>query len=397
MLFLIEHVDRELRSVQFLAEVLGARGYSCRILSISFGIHRILHIRPKVIVFPYGPSVRVSPLDILWLRYRSSVVYVNLNWEQYLSKANFHYKRPQDGFARKLMVHLVWDSSFSDYLLQNGVAGDNIHIVGNLSYELIRKGKMVPSGRDILARFPLSDFDRIVFLPVNHGWAFLGRNDIIKRIQNGYDRATAFQYKEFSDRNLDIFIDWLRRLAPECPRTAFFVRPHPSVSNEDYGRHFTNEKNVFVTHEGTIHDWINRSHMVISTWSSSVIDAAILGKKIALLEPLPRPDWLQVHWNSLVHNIRSLSEFKAFVEGDLDRRPTELVDKLNLESETSQLILQVVEKLLLDGPRDCRIEELSPREKTIAVVKMLRSAARSLSVRFLGSAMIKKRLLRDFL
>ena len=59
--------------------------------------------------------------------------------------------------------------------------------------------------------------------------------------------------------------------------------------------HFIKEKSV--------REWIMASDMVISSLSTSLVEAAIAGKPAYLLEPYPCPEFLQVDWQDYITTI----------------------------------------------------------------------------------------------
>jgi len=60
----------------------------------------------------------------------------------------------------------------------------------------------------------------------------------------------------------------------------------------------------------TVRDWILASDVVISSYSTSLIEAAVACKPIYMVEPVPIPESLQCDWYEFVPRIYASAEFK---------------------------------------------------------------------------------------
>ena len=140
ILFLIEHVDRELQSVSFIASQLKKKyDFSYNIFSIYFHLHKILIIKPKLIVIPYAISDKIWPLNFLKKFTKHGTVFLSFNWEQYLSSANLKFKKPNGIFVTKFLNHLVWHDAYELFLQDNHIKNKNIFRVQNPALYLLQK------------------------------------------------------------------------------------------------------------------------------------------------------------------------------------------------------------------------------------------------------------------
>jgi len=68
---------------------------------------------------------------------------------------------------------------------------------------------------------------------MNYGWAFHSDSVILKKIQQGYNKEVAFEYREFSRQCLMKFCYFIKELAL-TENFNIIIRPHPSISVEQY-------------------------------------------------------------------------------------------------------------------------------------------------------------------
>lgn len=319
VVFCVEHVDRELHAVRSIAAALALRGISSLVTSIFFSTHVAMRVRsPRVVVLPFVMSTADWPtrlFDELWGR---SATYINLNWEQLLSPANRAYKAPRSEFQRQVVWQCAWDDQFAEYLQSHGVACDKIFVAGNLADDLlVRLLADRARVRSAMAReTSLPDASPWLFFPTNHAWAFTSDRLIRSRIAAGYDPEVAWEYQSYSRRCFDAFARWLREAALGMRERRFIVRPHPSVSTDQYRERIMRvagalPANVLLTRTQTVREWLSASDAVFSSWSTTAWDAYRAGIPAFLMTPFPRPGWLNVPWNDLVPNLTSPDAFVA--------------------------------------------------------------------------------------
>jgi hypothetical protein len=63
----------------------------------------------------------------------------------------------------------------------------------------------------------------------------------------------------------------------------------------------------------TVRDWILASDVVISSYSTALIEAAVAGKPSFILKPVPLPESLHIEWHDLLPHLRSEDEMIAAV------------------------------------------------------------------------------------
>jgi len=396
-LFLVEHEDRELYSVHRIAEELKTSGASSLILSMEFYCSLIASLAVKVIVIPYAISSDTWPLKYI-LSICPEVQVVSLNWEQLLSEANKEFKKPRDNYIKELVYHLAWSLSYKAFLIDAGVKADNVSVIGNpltqVLSEFVTVDKM--SYAFLSEEFSFDKHRKTIFFPMNYGWAFYSDKAIEKKIEQGYDRITAYEYKEYSSRCLEQFCYFIRDVL-SSNEFNIIIRPHPSISVEQYIDVFNKYAEgvvgkVCITKKYTIKEWIAVSDLVASSWSTSVWDAANVGKKVFLFTPFVRPPWLNTWWNDIVPNISSFSEISNVVSN---------VDEI--ASTPASLIIPEIATWLKNISDSTNSNFQKSRRKDVAnllksyvSVYSVRCRFRLFSMRFLGGAFVKQGMKRDY-
>lgn len=313
----MEHADRELKTLQCLEKLLTSEGYSVLILSISFGIDKIIHIRAKNIIFPFAISGQTYPLRLIrHKKFKASRLYC-LNWEQRLSRANESFKKPKDSFVKNRIIHFAWDKSYKNFLMKSGVGAQNIKIVGSPTIALMAEELVGIKKSD-----ENSSNSQTFFFPMNYGWAFLKRSQIEKKIKQGYNKDHAWEYHEFSKACFGEFIKFINELLNKRPKARIIIRPHPAVSVKNYTVPLKqvcsaeNFSRIQVTKDKTIIDHLKFCNIVCSSWSTTVYDAINLEKKACLFLPFPMPSFMSVRWMEQVPTVRTVEEFEDIVEGN---------------------------------------------------------------------------------
>jgi surface carbohydrate biosynthesis protein len=314
VVFFIEHKDRELESVKLVVETLRDLGVSCVILSIYFHAYKLYSVQARLYVFPFVISEVDWPISIVHAMYGDRVNYLNMNWEQLLSRANINYKKPRTKFSQEKVKHITWDLNFKKHLLDCGVLESNIRVTGNpansLLVSMLKRGEQ---WKEKLANeFGIDATKKIIFLPMNYAWAFASDSLIKAKIENGYPESEAWKYREYSHKCLKEFTYFIQKISLMGDYEVI-IRPHPSISEEQYENVFISQlgfipSNIFINKSYSIREWIIASDIVGSSWSTSVWDAYNIGKPVFLFTPHKVPDFIYVWWYDKVANIVDFDE-----------------------------------------------------------------------------------------
>lgn len=322
ILFLIEHCDRELDVVCAISKELKLKyGLSVAIASLIFhSLIAALFIRPKVIVVPFCYRESNFPFFLFRAIYGNTITYVDLNLEQILSPVNEEYKKPRDEFIKLRLKHFCWGESFKRFLIENGVTEENIYKTGNPATSLLVN--KIYANRDslknlIAERFNLPRNHKWFFFPINCGWGFMNDYQLNSRIKEGYDKERAIVYRDYVSETLNIFFSWINKARNELKNQNIIIilRPHPSVSVEQYKERFKEivgyvPDYVYLHKDLTAKEWLVVSDACYTNFSTVALDAGLIGKPTFLLEPKPYPSFIETDWNKAYPKLKTFEEFK---------------------------------------------------------------------------------------
>lgn len=391
-LFLVEHEDRELSSVKAIAEGLKALGKTSCVLSLEFFGYMMQYISANNIVVPYSISSESWPLKYVKRIFPHAQVY-SLNWEQLLSDANKAFKKPRDSYIKCNIKHLAWSEDYKRFLVDSGVVQENVRVLGNplsqLLQEFVEDSHEVK--RSLFSEFDLNPNKETIFFPMNYGWAFFTDEVILKKIAQGYDAEVAYEYRNYSRKCISEFCFFIRDVV-SLGNYNIVIRPHPSISEEQYKEVFDQNcpgviENVLLTKKYTIKEWIASSDIIASSWSTSVWDAASIGKKVFLYTPYQRPVWLNTWWNNVVPNISSVAELDV-----IQTKPTKTGEN------TAKDIIPSIVRWLDEFDQSGHQKEASMMPNFIGYFDryFVRCFLRSLSMRFFRGVFVSKGMQRDY-
>jgi surface carbohydrate biosynthesis protein len=316
VLWLVEHTAREM-DVACVARALGRARYglATEIRNIYQHIGDYLTAyRPRVVVHPFVYVVKGAlATEDVFARWPGAV-HFNLAWEQIHYRAHVQIKAPADEAARLRTIHHGWGEFYRAYLTQHGVPEEHIFINGHPSYRLYAEPyRRFFASRDHLAKaFGLDPAKRWIFVPDNYRWAFAQRK-LKFFLSQGGDARELQSLVDFSVPSLEHLLRACR-LAAADEGLELILRPRPSVSTHEFLRFFRERVGedtgrIRLLKEGSVREWIMASDAVISSYSTSLIEAAVAGKPAWMFEPIPIPPGLYCEWYDHVGRIRDTDAF----------------------------------------------------------------------------------------
>lgn len=329
VLYCIEHVAREL-DIACAIKCLARRrhGLNVHVTSIVECTNgRMRDYRPRLIAVPYFFSRRDPGVRDLLRRF-PGVRVVNLALEQLLSEGNKKFRSPKDDTARHHVVHLAAGDFFRDFLCEHGVRHENVTIVGSPSGVLYRRPYRAyfEKKRETFAgRYGLDANKPWVFFPENFGAAFLGRSAIRYRIRRGADPADVYAYRDFARDSFREIMPWCRDAAA-LGTVEVIVRPRPATGRDAFVHAYKDvagdvpECNLHFIKDHSIREWILASDLVVSSYSTSLIEAAIAKKPIALLAPVPFCESVRTNWCDVPPCVTTRSQFIELL-ANVDQQP----------------------------------------------------------------------------
>lgn len=321
---LIEHVARELDIACILKHLLWKKyRHTVDVYPLFGSAGRVARrVEPRVVVLPYCYSAVDHGIRDILPDWQERMIF-NLAFEQIYSKANLRLKAPRDEFARTKVCHHAWGEFYSDFLRSNGVPEERIFVNGNPTYALYSPPYSVfyPSRSILSQKYGLDLKKQWIFVPENYGAAFFSEGKINLYAKYGYQKNEAVHYKQFAHKSLQEVILWCQRLAME-PNIELIMRPRPATPQEQFLT-FCREvlgqplPRFHVIKHGSVREWILASDVVVSSYSTSLIEAAIAKKELFMFLPFELPDFLDAEWYSLVEKITSLEGFLSKVKSPL--------------------------------------------------------------------------------
>lgn len=321
VLYCIEHVARELDTACAVRSTARRRyGTDTHIHVLAGELDSVFERhRPRLIVVPYCTSRKAAPWQILerW----PGVPILNVACEQLFSQGNRRFRMPKDDFARQGVLHVAAGDFFRDWLLESGVPGDNILSAGSMAYQMYRRPyrRFFESRREMFAATHGLDASLPwVLLPENFGAAFFSKSHIRQRVRGGYDRHELAAYVEYAKGSFRDIAIWCREAAA-AERVQLIIRPRPAVSRDVFVRAFEDvagpcrSRNLHFIKDGNVQEWIHASQLVVSSFSTTLLEAAVAGKPAYLLAPIAAPETALSEWHEVAPTVSTQHAFLELV------------------------------------------------------------------------------------
>ncbi len=328
ILLFVEHVARELDIACAVKAIIERDSpLSIEIASIRHGIEETLgSYKPRIVALPYCVAIFEGSLDEIVKRWPKAE-YVSLSYEQVLGRAQKELNSPKDLFSKEFVLYHAWGDFFAEYLQAHDVPSRHIFTNGNPTYSLYQSPYNAYYGnqRDPLAdEFGLDPDKRWVFIPENYGWAFFEDHMVRARIRRGFDPQQAYEYRDFARESLRAVSRWWQR-AGGIDSIEVIIRPRPAIPAQQFIDRVCKyagelpERLHFIK-QGTVREWILASDVVISSYSTTLLEASAAHKPIYILAPQPFPELLYAEWYELTDHIQTQDDFiEALIQETLPR------------------------------------------------------------------------------
>jgi surface carbohydrate biosynthesis protein len=316
---LYEGAARELDVATALAHILLRRHrLTAEVVQASHARTTIFgRVTPHVVVLPYAYHERYN--NLYFMRWREATFF-NLTWEQLFYPAVANAKLPRGEFALRHVIHNAWSEAYAEVLRTSGVPEAHIFISGQPAYGLYQE----PYRRYFKSRSQLAEHNgldparRWVLLPENYNWAFYDDAMLAELIRNGVPATQVAEMREVVTTSFEAAMRWCATLARR-PDVELIIRPRPTTPPAQFRTRMEEvvgalSPRIIVNNSDTVRDWILVSDMVISSYSTTLIEAAVAGRPAFILEPLPWPDSLRSPWHSLVPHLHSEEDLIAALD-----------------------------------------------------------------------------------
>lgn len=318
VLWLVEHIAREM-DVACVVKALAKERYGINIAVRHIYLHARSAMRwllPRVVVHPFFYFTDGALATEDYVQIWPQATHFNLAWEEIHYKAHLATKAPADDFAKQRVIHHAWGDFYKDYLVKHGVPQSNIHVNGNPAYQLYLSpyNNYYNDRSWLAAKYQLDESARWIFIPENYRWAFISEEKADSLIKWGGDREEISALREFSKTSLNQLLKWCSEMGKYSQLEIIF-RPRPATNSLLMMKIFADSFGVapsnlhFIKGE-SVREWILASDVVISSYSTSLIEAAVAGKPIYMAEPIAIPDSLYCKWYEHVLHLTDFGGFK---------------------------------------------------------------------------------------
>jgi surface carbohydrate biosynthesis protein len=310
---------RELDAAYVLQVILDVRhGMSTEILQKNDPSAWVVRdLRPKVVVLPYCYYER--SFDRFLVRWRDAA-YFNLAWEQLFYAGNTKAKTPRGVFAVDHVIHNAWSEEYAGLLRGAGVPEDHIFVSGHPAYALYGEPyRAYFKSRSDLARADgLDPLRRWVFFPENYNWAFYDQSQLDQMVRDGQPADQVESMRDAVTRSFETAMAWCRELVEHD--VELVLRPRPLTPLGTFRDRVEQTlggipPRMTITQHETVREWILASDVVLSSYSTSLIEASIAGKPAFIVEPTPWPTSLQQDWYRLVPRLTTSAELVGVATG----------------------------------------------------------------------------------
>jgi hypothetical protein len=208
-----------------------------------------------------------------------------------------------------------------------GVEEKNIFVNGNPVYQLyLDPYRTFYKNKNELARiYNIDPKKRWIFVPENYRWAFIRDHSIQRRVQHeGVNEKELLGMREYAQESLVELLRWCNLLGLNKDIELIF-RPKPATNLTEmqsfFNERVSQEKSTgfhFIKGE-SVREWNMASDLIVSSFSTSLIEASIASKPVYMVEPLPLIESFEADWYQYLPIIRQQSEFiKICLEGNSD-------------------------------------------------------------------------------
>ena len=320
VLFFIEHIDRELETAQEIVSVLKKKhNLKCVIASaIYHPVVCVLKTRPKIIVTASTAFGVGSPGWLFFKSFKNPPVFINLNYEQFISSWKGKYKSAKHDISLKSQIQLTWGTYFKNFLIETGTEGKNVIITGRPLFSLLKKRYYNKNFKKEIAKKNNLDFNKKWnFIAFTDGLAFVTEKKVQYIVQSGANEKGLKNHINHVKGTIDEVLKWVNNMS-EFSDELFILRPHPSISKDQYEELIKSTlglipKNLIISKDYTAQKWMVSCEKFFTNYSTLTMDARVLGIDFYILQPLKKLESEDYWWCNNGFNIENYDDFKNLI------------------------------------------------------------------------------------
>ena len=154
-----------------------------------------------------------------------------------------------------------------------------------------------------------------MFFPENYNWAFYNEVQLQSFVVGGQTTDEIYAMRDFCIRSFDEVVRWCEAAAGGGG-VEVIIRPRPGTPLADFRgavqkRVTSIPRHLHIIKDESVREWIISSDVVVTSYSTSLIEAAVAGKPTYILEPYPIPEFISMEWHQLTPHVGSKAEFEA--------------------------------------------------------------------------------------
>lgn len=268
---------------------------------------------PRVVILPFCYFEHSFDCLLEWRK----AAFLNLSWEQIFYPGNVRAKTPRGRFAVSHVLHHAWSRQYARFASAQGIPDHHIVVNGQPAYTLYDepyRRYFVPR-HELALRHGLDPAKRWIFFPENYNWAFYSDQMLRFFLAAGQSPEDVEQMRRFCADSFAQVMRWFAALAATGTVEAI-IRPRPSTPAEQFRKAVADvvgplPRHMHINQAETVREWIMASDVVMSSHSTSLIEAVVAGSRAYMVAPFPIPPPLHQEWHDLVPRITTEEEFLA--------------------------------------------------------------------------------------
>jgi surface carbohydrate biosynthesis protein len=322
IVYLYESIAREMDVACVVTAILRERyGVSVKIAQWPQSVPRLYgRVSPRVVVLPFCYFEHSFDCLLEWRH----ATFVNLTWEQLFYRGNVRAKTPRGDFAVNHVLHHAWSDAYADFARAGGIPDEHLFVNGQPAYTLYDEPyrDYFVQRDELAARHRLDPAKRWVFFPENYNWAFYSPAALKAFVTRGQSAAEIDEMRAFCTRSFEVVMRWFAELA-RTGAVEVIVRPRPATALADFRAAVERvvpgvPDAMHLIQAETVREWIMASDVVLSSHSTSLIEAAVARRPAYMVTPFPVPETLTQEWHTLVPRLENYDDVRSAALGRRD-------------------------------------------------------------------------------
>lgn len=364
-IYYIEHVVREAEMAALVSSCL-PQNLQGVYAPLHFDRYRnIAKYNPRAVIAPYCYSAKQDIFKRYKDIYGSDLITINLHQEQITSEAGLQFMMPSDDYSREIDIHIAWGKKFAALLTKHGVDPATIYITGSPRMDLLSEkyGFLNTSKKELSERYKLPFEKKWIFFIDSFSWAFIDDEYLKGVVASGFSEKLAYEQRDFTVKSFQAVKDWLIDVAVKHNKDSIIIyRPHPFLPVEQV-RGVFNCPHIYFVREQGINHWLNASDVILSWYSTAVLESYIMKKPTFLVEPFEFPSFMSMEYKNYFPKIEGKDHLNHVVQNEKNVKWTSTIELdryieenyFSVDGRSSNRLAFVIQEKLHAAGRNSRI------------------------------------------